>query len=63
MFTSCLLANGRGLTGSGTVSIFVEDINDNPPVFEHVDENSEEDTEVIVVKATDADEGVNAQIM
>jgi len=58
------------LTGSGTVSIFVEDINDNPPVFEHsgtyvahVDENSEEDTEVIVVKATDADEGVNAQIM
>ena len=61
---------GRGLTGTGTVSIFVEDTNDNPPVFEHdgtyiahITEESSMDTEVIVVTATDEDEGSNAQIM
>lgn len=66
----CISANGRGLTGSGTVSVFVEDVNDNPPVFEHsglyvahVDENANDDTEVLRVTATDQDEGANAQIM
>ncbi|XP_053399963.1 cadherin-related tumor suppressor-like [Mercenaria mercenaria] len=63
-------ATGRGLTGSGTVSVFVEDVNDNPPVFDHVgsyiahvSENADVDTDVTVVKATDADEGSNAQII
>lgn len=52
------------------MSIFVEDVNDNPPVFEHsglyvahVDENANDDTEVLRVTATDQDEGANAQIM
>ena len=52
------------------MSIFVEDINDNPPVFEHdgiytahISEESGPDTEVVVVTATDDDEGANAQIM
>ena len=70
---SCLFilsATGRGLTGSGTVSVYVEDVNDNPPIFErngtyiaHISENASVNTEVIVIKATDEDEGVNAQIM
>ena len=65
-----IAVTGRGLTGTGTVSIFVEDINDNPPVFEHdgiytahISEESGPDTEVVVVTATDNDEGANAQIM
>lgn len=64
------LVTGEVQTGSGTVSVFVEDVNDNPPVFDHigdyvshVPENADIDTDVIVVKATDADEGSNAQIM
>ena len=58
------------MTGTGTVSIFVEDTNDNPPVFEHdgtytahISEESPPDSEVVVVMATDDDEGANAQIM
>ncbi|KAL4230607.1 Protocadherin Fat 4 [Mactra antiquata] len=61
---------GRGLTGTGTVSVYVEDVNDNPPIFEHVgnyiahvSENMEPNTNVVVVKATDKDEGSNAQII
>ena len=50
--------------------MYVEDVNDNPPIFErngtyiaHISENASVNTEVIVIKATDEDEGVNAQIM
>ena len=50
--------------------MFVEDVNDNPPIFEHngtyvahISESATVNTEVIVIKATDRDEGVNAQIM
>ncbi|KAL3880061.1 hypothetical protein ACJMK2_032332 [Sinanodonta woodiana] len=53
----------RGLTGTGTVRVFVEDVNDNPPVFEHsgiytahVRENLPASAEVLNVRATDADE-------
>ena len=65
-----LPVSARALTGTGTVSIFVEDTNDNPPIYEHdsnyvahITEESPVDTEVIVVMATDKDEGANAQIM
>ena len=65
-----LPVSARALTGTGTVSIFVEDTNDNPPVFEHdrnyvahITEESPDDTEVVIVTATDNDQGANAQIM
>ena len=65
-----LPVSARALTGTGTVSIFVEDTNDNPPIYEHdsnyvahIKEESLVDTEVVVVTATDKDEGANAQIM
>ena len=67
---SLLPVSARALTGTGTVSIFVEDTNDNPPIYEHdnnyvahITEESSVDTEVIVVMAADKDEGANAQIM
>ncbi|KAK3610123.1 hypothetical protein CHS0354_039903 [Potamilus streckersoni] len=63
-------ANSRGLTGSGTVRVIVEDVNDNPPVFEHsgiytahIRENFPPSAEVLNVRATDADESVNAQLI
>ena len=52
------------------MSIFVEDTNDNPPIYEHdsnyvahITEESTVDTEVVVVTVTDKDVGANAQIM
>lgn len=57
-------------TGTGTVTIFVEDVNDNLPIFQHsglyvahILENMPKETEVISVQATDKDEGVNCEIM
>ncbi|KAK6172202.1 hypothetical protein SNE40_015917 [Patella caerulea] len=58
------------LTGSGTVTVFVKDANDHAPVFEsngpytgHVTENLPPKTEVLTVRCTDEDEGINAQII
>uniref|UniRef100_A0A8C4FC38 Cadherin domain-containing protein n=1 Tax=Dicentrarchus labrax TaxID=13489 RepID=A0A8C4FC38_DICLA len=55
-------------TGILNVTVVVMDVNDNPPVFSSseyttsVPENSEIGTNVIDVKAFDADSGANAQI-
>ena len=70
MFLLYSTGTGRGKTGTGTVTIYVEDVNDNAPVFEHagtyiahIPEDARQGSEVITVKATDDDEGANAQIM
>ncbi|XP_044058892.1 protocadherin Fat 4 isoform X2 [Siniperca chuatsi] len=55
-------------TGMLNVTVVVMDVNDNPPVFSSseyttsVPENSESGTNVLDVKALDADSGANAQI-
>lgn len=62
------------ISGAGIyqVTIYIEDENDNPPVFEHatyegfIMENSKIGTEIKmdnIIKATDADEGTNALFM
>lgn len=55
------------LTGSGTVTIFVQDENDNTPEFQWLQntgtvEENMVNAYVTSVKATDKDEGSNAQI-
>ncbi|XP_069777942.1 neural-cadherin isoform X2 [Narcine bancroftii] len=61
--------DGGGLTGTGTATILVSDTNDHAPVFTQsvfrakVSENAEQNTEVLVVPATDSDEGENALII
>ncbi|XP_076313585.1 protocadherin-like wing polarity protein stan isoform X2 [Tachypleus tridentatus] len=56
------------MSTSVSITIYVEDINDNPPRFEadkiklYVPENSPVDWIVGEIKATDPDEGPNAQI-
>lgn len=56
------------LTGSGTVKIIVQDVNDNSPEFErqnykaHVKENLPSETVILHPKATDKDLGNNAKI-
>ncbi|MBN3295370.1 CADN protein, partial [Amia calva] len=60
--------DGGGLTGTGTATILVSDINDHPPVFTQrvymasVTENLDINSEVLVVSATDGDEGENAMM-
>uniref|UniRef100_G3PNP3 Cadherin domain-containing protein n=1 Tax=Gasterosteus aculeatus TaxID=69293 RepID=G3PNP3_GASAC len=57
-----------GLTGTGTATITVSDVNDHPPVFTQrlysaqVTEDLEVNSEVLVVSATDGDEGENAMV-
>ncbi|XP_042642142.1 neural-cadherin-like isoform X2 [Tyto alba] len=58
--------DGGGLTGTGTATILVTDVNDHAPVFlqriytAFVSENASINTEVAVVSAVDRDEGENA---
>uniref|UniRef100_A0A8C9RT17 Si:dkey-22o22.2 n=1 Tax=Scleropages formosus TaxID=113540 RepID=A0A8C9RT17_SCLFO len=58
--------DGGGLSGTGTATIVVSDINDHPPVFTQrvymasMTENLDINSEVLVVSATDGDEGENA---
>ncbi|XP_072324160.1 neural-cadherin isoform X1 [Scyliorhinus torazame] len=58
--------DGGGLTGTGTATILVTDVNDHAPVFRQslfrakITENTEINTEILVVSATDVDEGENA---
>ncbi|XP_009069496.1 PREDICTED: neural-cadherin-like, partial [Acanthisitta chloris] len=61
--------DGGGLTGTGTATIWVADVNDNVPRFTQrvwqaaVPESSAIDSEVVQVCATDADIGENAELM
>ncbi|KAI5642703.1 cadherin domain-containing protein [Phthorimaea operculella] len=70
-YTLALVAMDTGsppLTGSGTVKIIVQDINDNSPEFErqsyktNVKENLPSGTVILHPKATDKDVGNNAKI-
>ncbi|NWX92829.1 CADN protein, partial [Nothoprocta pentlandii] len=60
--------DGGGLTGTGTATILVSDVNDHAPVFlqkvytTFVSENASVNTEVAVVSAVDKDEGENAMV-
>uniref|UniRef100_A0A8C4VM31 Neural-cadherin n=1 Tax=Gopherus evgoodei TaxID=1825980 RepID=A0A8C4VM31_9SAUR len=60
--------DGGGLTGTGTATILVSDINDHAPVFTRkmytafVSENASINTEITMVSATDRDEGENAVV-
>uniref|UniRef100_UPI003AAF7EDE neural-cadherin n=1 Tax=Centroberyx gerrardi TaxID=166262 RepID=UPI003AAF7EDE len=60
--------DGGGLAGTGTATIMVSDINDHPPVFTQrvyttqVAEELEVNSEVLVVSATDGDQGENAMV-
>ncbi|XP_061163889.1 protocadherin Fat 4-like [Saccostrea echinata] len=57
------------LTGTGTIHVEVEDVNDNTPLFDrssayvgHVQENQDSPVDILTVTATDDDSGANAQI-
>uniref|UniRef100_A0A671LN85 Cadherin domain-containing protein n=1 Tax=Sinocyclocheilus anshuiensis TaxID=1608454 RepID=A0A671LN85_9TELE len=58
--------DGGGLSGTGTATIIVSDVNDHPPVFTQrvymasMPENLDINSEVVVVAATDGDEGENS---
>nr|XP_020473054.1 neural-cadherin-like [Monopterus albus] len=60
--------DGGGLAGTGTATIMVSDVNDHPPLFTQrlyttqVTEDLEVNSEVLVVSATDGDEGENAVV-
>ncbi|MGH0142861.1 UNVERIFIED_CONTAM: hypothetical protein FKN15_000440 [Acipenser sinensis] len=60
--------DGGGMTGTGTATIWVMDVNDHAPKFtQHscstrISENSELNSAVLEVSATDADIGENAQL-
>ncbi|NWS17802.1 CADN protein, partial [Pachyramphus minor] len=60
--------DGGGLTGTGTATVWVADINDNIPAFTRkvwqatIPENRAIDSEVLQVCATDADTGENADL-
>ncbi|KAH9519842.1 hypothetical protein Btru_071040, partial [Bulinus truncatus] len=68
-------AQGRGSgypnqVGTATVTVFVKDVNDHTPVFDrkgpyvaNIMENMAAETPVIIVLATDSDEGMNSQII
>ncbi|XP_059821083.1 protocadherin Fat 4 [Hypanus sabinus] len=70
-FVLTVIATDAGsptLTGTGTITLIVDDINDNVPVFAFktyhavTPENAPTGTDVLLVNATDADEGVNAVV-
>ncbi|XP_058848728.1 neural-cadherin-like [Acipenser ruthenus] len=60
--------DGGGMTGTGTATIWVTDVNDHAPKFtQHscsarISENSDLNSAVLEVSATDADIGENAQL-
>lgn len=57
------------LTGTLTVKVLISDINDNLPVFERavyqltIPEDTGRDHPIVTVRATDADEGQNGQLV
>lgn len=65
------VVNDNGLNklrDKATVNIFIDDVNDNPPVFlktpykVQISEGSTVETQVIRVYATDVDEGINGDV-
>ncbi|XP_078254534.1 neural-cadherin [Rhinoraja longicauda] len=60
--------DGGGLAGTGTATILVTDVNDHAPVFTQdlfaakISENTRVNTDVLVLSATDGDEGDNARV-
>uniref|UniRef100_A0A8C7LXV5 Si:dkey-22o22.2 n=1 Tax=Oncorhynchus kisutch TaxID=8019 RepID=A0A8C7LXV5_ONCKI len=60
--------DGGGLSGTGTATIMVSDVNDHPPVFTQrvytaqVTEDLEINSEVLAVSASDGDQGENAVV-
>ncbi|XP_059846436.1 protocadherin gamma-C5-like [Hypanus sabinus] len=71
-FQLVLTATDGGIpqrTGTAQILITVPDFNDNPPVFEHdvyrnsIKENAPQGTVVMIVNATDLDEGLNAKLL
>lgn len=61
-------AGSPPLTGSGTVHIFVQDVNDHSPQFERTDyvafitENLPAGSDVIRIQAIDEDSGLNSKL-
>lgn len=64
----CFLAGSPPLTGTGTVRVIVQDMNDNNPIFERqsyraiVQENLPIGKKVLMPIATDKDAGLNSKI-
>ncbi|KAM9310460.1 neural-cadherin [Pholidichthys leucotaenia] len=60
--------DGGGLAGTGTATVMISDVNDHPPIFTQrvyttqMTEDLEVNSEVLVVSATDGDEGENAVV-
>ncbi len=67
-YSVCIIANDTLLIGKQILSITVEDINDNQPVFDEenyeviVSENETVNSFILIINATDADAGTNAQV-
>uniref|UniRef100_A0A4W5NNE6 Cadherin domain-containing protein n=1 Tax=Hucho hucho TaxID=62062 RepID=A0A4W5NNE6_9TELE len=57
--------DGGGLSGTGTATIMVSDVNDHPPVFTQRVYNAQDlevNSEVLAVSASDGDQGENAVV-
>lgn len=63
-----LYAGSPVLTGTSTITLIVDDINDNLPTFAFktyhatIPENAATGTDVLLVNATDVDDGLNAVV-
>lgn len=67
-FYCIFFAGSPALTGTGTINIIVDDINDNVPTFANnmyltsIAEDARTGTDVLLVNASDADAAANAVI-
>lgn len=64
----CFFPGSPALTGTGTINVLVDDINDNVPTFAsnmhftEIPEDAPTGTDVLLVNASDADAAANAVI-